>query len=186
MTKWKLYTGLIALITVGTLAFNVLTAYVSYPTAEHRRIGQELTTLDAKAFNPDNDYEKIVNSDHYKELVNSQEAIYTTRMTFGVGALSIVIGVAVVVALYRYLRRNRITSKPIRATVLIDTAATALIMIPTIYISELVTGIKNEPLTMILLLISLPFAVGFSALITFAIAKVTEWHYNRSHGFIEE
>ena len=186
MTKWKIYIILITIITVGTLAFNVLTSYAIYPTAEHRRIGQELATLDEKAFNPDNDYSKIVNSEQYKELISSREAVYTTRMAIGVGVLSAIIGVAVIVALYRYLRRNHITSKPIGATVLIDTAATALIMVPSMFINELVTGIKNEPITMIMFLIAVPFAVGFSAIITFAIAKITEWYYNRSHGFIEE
>ena len=186
IAKWKLYAFLITLITVGTLVFNVLTAYVTYPSAEHRRIGQELATLDSKAFSPNSDYEKIVNSDKYKDLTRSREAIYTTRMAVGVAALSTIIGVAIVVALYRFLRRNHITTKPIRATVLIDTVATALIMISAILISEPITGIKNEPITITMLLIAVPFAVGFSALITFMITKITERYYNRSHDPAEE
>ena len=184
--KWKIYIVLISLIAAITLGFSALTGYVSYPTTEHRKVGQELAKLDAKAFSLDGDFDKVVNSDRYKELTGSIEAIYTTRMAIGSAMLSAIISVAIVVAVYRYLRRNHITTRPIGATVFIDTTATALVMIPTIYIGELVTGIKNDPLTMILLIISLPFAVVFSAIISYIIARITEWHYNRSHGFIEE
>jgi len=186
MTKWKIYSALIALIVVFTLGFTALTTYVTYPTVEHRHVGQQLAKLDAKAFSLGEDYSKISNSKEYRGLIDSQESVYTIRMGIGSGVLSAIVSVAIIVALYRYLRRNRITSKPIMATVLIDAAASALTIIPAIYIGQAISGIQNEPITMIMLLISAPFAVGFGALITFVIAKITEWYYNRSHGFIEE
>jgi len=186
MTKWKIYATLVAIITAGTLAFTALTAYVTYPTAEHRRVGQELSKLDAKAYSLNEDYAKVAESKEYRELIESQESTYTIRMGIGSGILSMVLSVAVIVAVYRYLRRNRITNRPVRATVFIDMATTALTVLPTLYIGEAITGIKTDSMAMVMLLVSLPFVIGFSALITLLIAKIAEWHYNRSHGFIEE
>jgi hypothetical protein len=186
LAKWKLYTLLVAVIALGTLAFNSATAYVAYPTVEHRKVGQEIARLEAKSFSEDGNRDKIVNSQEYKDLTGSKENIYTTRMSIGSAVLSTIISVAIVVALYRYLRRNRITSKPVSVTVLLDTAAVALITIPSIYIGEWITGVRIESLTLVLVLVSIPFAIGLNALIAFAIAKVAEWHYNRSYGFTEE
>lgn len=188
VAKWKLYSGLIALIAVVTIGFTALTAFVAYPTAEHRKVGQDIAELSNKMYSANDPaaMDKIAKSDEYKDLMNSKENVYTTRMGIGSGVLSAIISVSIVVALYRYLRRNLITTKPVGATVLIDTIAVAIITIPTIFIGEAITGIKTEPLVMVMLLVSLPFVVGFSALITYVIAKIAEWHYNRSHGFIEE
>jgi len=185
MAKWKVYSALIALVAAVSFGFTVLTTFVTYPTDAHRKVAQELSVLDKEAFSS-NKYEKIMKSDKYKDLANSRENVYTIRMGIASGILSAIISVAIVVALYRYLRRYHITAKPVGATVLIDTVATAIVMLPAMYIGELLTGIKTDPLMMIMLLIGVPFAVAFSALITFVIAKITEWHYNRSHGFIEE
>lgn len=185
VAKWKLYSGLVALIAAVTFGFSVLTVFVSYPTAEHRRVGQEIAKIDDKALTSEN-FEKLINSDRYRELSRSTENNYTKRMSIGSGILSMIINVAIVVALYRYLRRHYITTKPVGVTVLIITIAGAIEMLPSIYASEFITGIKTEPFMMVALLIAAPFAIGFSALITFLIAKITEWHYNRSHGFVEE
>lgn len=184
--KWKLYGTLIGAITAVTLLFSAFTTYVTYPTAEHRKVGQELAKFDAKLFSLDENYAEVTKSKEYKDLQTTQENVYTSRMGIGSSVLSAMISVAIVVALYRYLRRNNITPKPVSTTVLIDAAAMAIIMLPTIYIGELITGIKTEPLMMVMLLIATPFAVGFNALITFVIAKITEHFYNRSHGALEE
>lgn len=185
IAKWKIYSGLVALIAVVSFGFAVFTAWATYPTMEHRQVAQELAVLNQKAFGSNN-VEKITNSDEYKALNDSRENVYSIRMGIGSSVLSAVIGVAMVVAVYRYLRRNRITIKAVGATVLIDTIAMAIIALPIMYVSDTITGIKTEPVMMVMLLISLPFSIGISALLAFVIAKIAEWHYNRSHGFIEE
>lgn len=185
IVKWKLYTALVVGISVLTLGFSAITTYTAYPTAEHRATAQKLAALDKKALSS-GDIEKVRESSEYKELAGARENIYTTRMAIGSSVLSAVIGVAIVVALYRYLRRNEVTESPIAATVVIDTAASVVIMLPSIFIGEFITGIKTEPMMMAMLLVSMPFAAGFSALLAYIIAKVTEGHYNRSHGITEK
>src|SRR5690606_12631778 len=144
--------------------FSAITSYTAYPTAEHRATAQKLAELNNKAMSSGN-IEKVRESSEYKELVGSRENIYTTRMAMGSSALGAIISVAIVVALYRYLRRNEITERPIATTVIIDTIASTAIMLPSIFIGEFITGIKTEAMMMVLLLVSLPFAAGFSALL---------------------
>lgn len=177
--KWKIYSVLILLVAAVSLGFTALTAFVMYPTSEHRQVGQELAALDTKSISS-GDYKAVANSDKYKELASSYENTYTTRMGIGSSILNAIISVSIVVALYRYLRRNRITPRPIRTTVFVDSAAMALMIIPSMYIGQLITGIQTEPFLMVMLLISAPFAVAFNALIAFVIARFAEWHYNRS------
>lgn len=184
--KWKIYFAAIGLIASVTLLFSIFTTYVTYPTDAHRKVAQELAKQDAKALSPNADYAKIIASKEYKELLATQENVYTTRMAIGSSILSTVISVAMVVALYRYLRRHEITENPIGVTVLLDAVAMALTMLPIIFIGEWITGIKTEALVMIGLLIAVPFAVGFNALITFIIAKITEWYYDRSESKLKQ
>ena len=181
---WKIYGVLILLVAAVSLSFTALTAFVMYPTSEHRQVGKELATLDSKSISSGN-YKVLAKSDKYKELASSYENTYTTRMGIGSSILNAVISVSIVVALYRYLRRNQITPKPIRVTVLVDTAAMAIMIIPSMYIGQLITGIQTEPFLMVMLLISAPFAVAFNALIAFVIARFAEWHYNRSQDSVE-
>ena len=187
-SKWKVYTVLALLIAVGTFAFDAGTMYASYPTAKHREVARDISTLDNKAFSlaGKQDPNVILESDEYKTLQATTENAYSTRMGIASGVLGVILGIAVVVAVYRYLRRNVITRKPVGATVLINTLAAVIVAVPTLYLTPWLTGVKIDMITGLLLLAALPFALAFGMLITFLVAKIAEWHYNRSHGFIED
>lgn len=184
--KWKIYLLLTLLIAVGTTAIDFGTMLASYPTEKHREVSRRMSELDNKAFGEGNNQDSILESDEYKTLQASNEFTYSLRMSMGSAALAIIIGIAIVVATYRYLRRNLITRKPVGATVLINTLAAVLIAVPSVYMTQWLTGATVDPLVVMLLLAAAPFAIAFGALLTFIIAKITEWHYNRSHGFIED
>ena len=183
--KWKVYTLLTLLIIGVTLAFDSGTLLASYPTEKHREVSRSLSALNNKVFSS-GDPEKILESKEFKALEATPENTYSTRMSLASAALSVIMGIGIVAATYRYLRGNRITSKPIAATVLINTAASFVLIVPSLYMTEWLAGATVEAELLMLMLLGAPFALAFGVLITFLIAKVTEWHYNRSHGFIED
>lgn len=183
--KWKVYILLTVAIAVGTIALEAGMMLASYPTQQHREVASKITELDNKSFGSQNP-DAILNSQEYKKNQDSIENVYSTRMGFGSGALSVIINIAIVVATYRYLRRNLVTRKPIGATVLIVTIASLLTAVPSFYLSSFLIGSNLSPVMLLLLAASIPFAIGFSVLATFLVAKATEWHYDRSHGFIED
>jgi hypothetical protein len=187
-SKWKVYTALTLLIAAGTLAFDAGTMYASYPTEKHREVARKISALDTKAYSltSTQDPSVVLESDEYKTLQATTENVYSTRMGIGSGVLGVILGVAVVVAVYRYLRRNLITRKPVGATVLINTLAAVAVAVPSVLLTPLLTGMKIDTITALLLIAALPFALAFGMLLTFLVAKIAEWHYNRSHGFIED
>lgn len=184
--KWKIYTLLILLIAVGTTALDFGMMLASYPTAKHQDISRNIAKLDSKAFSDGQDMNKVFESDEYTSLKNSTENVYSTRMSIASGVLSVIIGVAIIAAVYRYLRRNNITRRSVGATVLISVLAAFISAVPGIYMSQWLAGDSLDPIAIMLLIAATPFALGFIALGSFLIAKIAEWHYNRSHGFIED
>ena len=188
VAKWKIYTALIALITVGMIIFEAGTMYVSYPTPKHREVAQSITRLDQSAFGGGNaNPEAVFESDEYKNLQSSTENTYSTRMGVGSGVLSVVLSIAVIVAVYRYLRRNIITRRPIGATIFINVLASILSTAVVFVVAKwFLDSVVESPVILMSLVFALPFAIGFGILATFLVAKAAEWHYNRSHGFMEE
>ncbi len=184
--KWKIYLVLTLLIAVGTTAIDFGTMLASYPTEKHREVSRRISELDNKAFGSGDKQDSILESDEYKTLQASNELTYSLRMSMASAVVASVVGIAIVVATYRYLRRNLITRKPVGATVLINTLAAFLVAVPSVYMTQWLTDAAVDPLVILLLLAAAPFAIALGALLTFVIAKITEWHYNRSHGFIED
>lgn len=185
MAGWKLYTLLILAISVGWIGFTAATMFAAYPTENHRETSRKLTAMTQKAAADEKAFTRLQNSEEYKALESSTENVYSTRMSIGAGVLNMVLSIAVIVGVYRYLRRNRVTAKPVKATVWVNVAVMILTTVPTLYISQLLTGIGIDSLTMILLLAATPFAIAFEALLTLLVAKIAEWHYSRAHGFTD-
>ncbi len=183
--KWKVYILLTLLITAVTLAFDFGTLVASYPTAEHREVSRQLSDLNNKVFTSDNP-EAGIESEEYKAIEATPENTYSMRMSMASAALSVVMSVGIIVLTYRYLRSNMITRKPITATVVINTIVAFVLIVPSYYMSQWLAGTTVESELMMLMLIGAPFALAFSVLITYVIARIAEWHYNRSHGFIED
>lgn len=183
--KWKVYTILIAIIAVGMLVFNFGTAYLAYPTEKHRSVAASLNDLSQQAMADGNSLE-VIESDEYKTLAATTENVYSTRMGIGSGVLSLIITVAITVAVYRYLRRHSVTPRPIGGTVLVSVVVSVVTAVASVLYGMWLSPIKTESPMFLALLAAVPFAVAISALFAFLIAKVAEWHYNRSHGFIED
>lgn len=177
----KQYFVITLMIAAVTLSFSTLTTYLAYPTTEHRAVGQQLAELQKVELSLDQAEVTKEDAKAIDELSATVENTYTTRMSMGAGFLSVVISVAVIAALYRYLRRNDITDRPVFVTVFINTVASTLVILPSVYITKWITGIPIDSLTMIFLILSMPLAIGFTVLFTFFITKMTERHYNRSN-----
>jgi Kef-type K+ transport system membrane component KefB len=187
-SKWKIYSGLVLLIAIGMLGYNVITVYVSYPTQKHREVARQITELDRRAYGSPSDQnpEGILKSAEYQTLQKSSENQYSSRSGIASGILGLILYVGVVATTYRFLRKHLVTRKPVGATVLINMVAATIVAAPTLYITQWIMGTGIDPLMGLLLLAALPFTVVFSVIITFIVAKITEWHYSRSHGFGED
>lgn len=173
-------------VTVGTLTLlNVVgfvTTPIAYPTEAHRDVAKELRLVEAKAFTSQNP-EKLFNSDSYKELSSSPETQYSMIVSIGSGLVQLVLWIALIVTLYKYIRRSRVTKRPILLLASIEAILTGLVAIPLIAVEGLFVGASSlpfEPIALIPLVIGATL-VGFG--LTALAAKLVELHYNRNHGF---
>lgn len=183
--KWKIYLAIVGVIVGIDLAVSVLSTVVSYPTADHRQTAQQLNDLNQRGMNGE-DIFKITESKEYKSLSSSPNNVYTNWALGLTFLLQAIIFVTVIFQVYRYLRKRLITEHPVGITVLLYSLALLVTMIPTYVFTEWFTGVKANEITMIVTLIAAPFTVLLSVLITFLVAKIAEWQYNRSHGFLAD
>jgi len=184
--KWLIYLILTTVISLGTITFDAGTMLASYPTEKHRDVARELNEMTKQAFSGGKDSSNVMESDAYKALEDSRENVYSTRMGIGSSLLSLIISTAIIVAVYRYFRRSRLTNRPIGATVGISAVTAVLTGAATLLYGAWLTPFNDSGSALLALLAMVPLVAGFGALYAFLVAKATEWHYNRSHGFMED
>lgn len=189
-SKRKVYTTLIVILSVLTLFLSAATVWIAHPTSQHRQTAQSITNLSEKAFaSPDaTASEQILNSKEYKDLIASPENTYTTNASIATTVALFIASAIATVFVYRYLRKIRITRDAVGVTVWLTVIVGLVTYYPGLYISGLVAGpssISNGAMFLISLAV-LPFALVFSALLTYVVARITDNFYNRTHGFIED
>ena len=183
--KWKVYGVIVAILFGVQAAASVLSVVASFPTEAHRSVNRQITDYSPEMFSSDDGMKMLV-SKEYKALNDSPENTYT-QWALGLTTLAqFVLFIVMIFGAYRYLRKNRITSHAVRATVLLYLLATALVTVPTWLFNNWYTGTTVDELVLLVLLAGAPFMIGGSILVTFLVAKLAEWHYNRSHGFVED
>ena len=183
--KWKVYL-LATLLMFGVQgAVSVLSVVVSYPTAEHRSVSSKISNYSTEMMKAD-DGMKTYESQEYKDLNASPENVYTNWALGLTTAAQFVLFVVVIFGLYRYLRKHRVSTHAVRVTVLLYMLSSLLATVPTWLFNTWYTGSVIDELVLFVLLAGAPFMIGFSVLVTFLVAKLAEWHYNRSHGFIAD
>lgn len=183
--KTKIFGILAGIFLVTGLGSSILTTVIAYPTPDHRRVAAEFAEINNRFLSdPSAD---IVTSPEYQRLSDHPNIKYSDQVNNIGGVVSLLIWVATIIFGYRYIRKYRLVSHPIRTIVLAEAVAVVLTIIPTELFMRSYAGITSpfasDAFSMTIMIIS---ATLISALLTWIIAKVTEWQYNRSHGFIED
>lgn len=189
-SKWLVWTALLGLFTMVSFGLYAVSGVSTYPTDKHRQVASEYADLSAKVWEQ-KDVAKALENPRLKELESSPEMAYSNIAGIGIGIVQFVIWVALVGFAFNYLRKNRIGKEQVRAIALIDATSTVLLMIPLLLLApyfgypkqtSLIPGV--DPIASAL--ITMPFVFLFSALITYIIARIFRWRYDRKYNFAVE
>lgn len=192
LDKWSIYGILLAIFTLGSFALWALSGLVAYPTAAHREVDVKIAELTEKAWAQGDltKMDEVFQSPEMVGLLDTPEAKYTSTVNLVAGILQIVIWVAVVGIAYNYLRKKRIGKDQAKTVALIN-GVSALITFPLTFIlagvfypasMTSIPGIDNA----IVIIAGLPFVFGFSVLLTYVVARIFQWRYNRKYNFAVE
>jgi hypothetical protein len=181
----KTFGALVGLFLVVGLGLSILTTAIAYPTASHKQVAKEFTQLNNTAFR--NGDLGISTSSDYKRLSTKAETKYSDTVN-GVGTVvQLLVWAAMVVYSYRYLRKYRLVKHPVRAIAFAEGVGVGITILPMELFLRGYAGIEStfsyEPFALAVMMIS---TILISIAMTAIIAKIVEWQYNRSHGFIEE
>lgn len=184
-TKLKTYGILTALFVVVGLGLTILTSVIAYPTQSHKQVGAALAEINNTAFR-DGDV-NITTTPEYKRLNEHQNTVYSNWVG-GIGTfVQLVVWVVMIVLAYRHLRKYRLAKNPALAIGFIGAVTAVLTIIPSDLFIRAYAGIAppfGYELPIVIITIVMTFL--FSLLVTWLVAKIVEWKYNRSHGFIED
>lgn len=185
MKKLKVFGMLVGFFLVVGLALSVITTVVAYPTDGHKRVATEFSEINNTAFR-DGKFD-VVNSPEYKQLAEHPNTKYSDTVN-GIGAVvQLLIWVAMIVFAYRYLRKYRLVKHPVRTIAFAEAVGVALTVVPMDQFMTRYTGISMpfsaDAFSLTIMLVSTTL---ISLFVTWLVAKIVEWQYNRSHGFIED
>lgn len=181
VSKLKTYIAIIAVVLGITFSASVVSSIATYPTSEHRQNARELSVMDSKLFNGEISPE-ILDSEEYKSLSNNTYGQYSAIAGIVVLVLQFGLMVYVVGAIYRYIRTRRLTNHTAWVTTLLYSVAGIIAMAPTLLFDNWYTGYPLPSAGMLIL--TVVAAVIFGTLITYLVARIYQWYYNRKHSFI--
>lgn len=181
VSKKKSYLLLAGVFAVVGLVIPAVSFYATYPTDAHILVERDRRAAEQQAYKAD-DPQKYFESEEYTQTVENQEASYSSTVGIISGVVSMVAWVLSVVWGYLYIRKHRINQHPIWTVVGLNVLFTLLVS-PLLYLfDQRLTGTADNPYTVFFIagaIVGLPLAAGLTAI----VAKLTEYFYNRSHGF---
>lgn len=180
--KWAKLVVITAALTVISIAFAAGSMYIAHPTEEHKQVTREFAKLSMseEAYSNPTFFERK----EYRDLESSEQNQHTVRVGFASALVGLVGGIALLVAVYHYLRRYRVTKNAVTATVLTSVIAGMLSSMVMAFVEPWFIGSKlYDPLLMggvlfFTLLISLP--------LTYLVVRIIKWNYDRKHSFVVE
>lgn len=181
--KWQSLAIITAVISLLLIALSIFSIAAAYPTESHKSVTRELQRLDEKAFGQQ-DFTTIINSEKYKTLAASPEQQYITKASFAMLIVNVIVNVAIIGIVYRYIRKHRLTAHPVGATVITVTIGTFMSLIFTTYFNAFYLGVALPQIALILFGIFICLVI--TPLIVAVIARIFQWSYNRKHSFVVE
>lgn len=184
-TKLKTFGLLVGLFLFVGLGLSVLTTVIAYPTDGHKQVAAEFTEINNSVFRDGN--LEVVNSQEYKQLSEHPNTKYSDMVSNTGTAIQLLIWVAMIVFAYRYLRKYRLVKHPVRTIAFAEAVGVALTIVPMERFMNWYAGVSSpfsqDVFSITIMLISTTL---ISLFLTWLVAKIVEWQYNRSHGFIED
>ncbi|HEY0964859.1 MAG TPA: hypothetical protein VGE13_00055 [Candidatus Saccharimonadales bacterium] len=190
MNRWSAWGIILAIFMAMNLGLYAASGLIVHPTEAHRKVATEYSELSTKAWEQE-DVMKAFENPKLKALESSPEMAYSNMAMMATTLVQIVVWVAFVGVAFNYLRKNRIGKVQAMAVALIDAIGTVVLMIPLLLLSPyfgypessmMIPGI--DPI--IGTLIAMPFAFIFSILITYLVARIFQWRYDRKYNFAVE
>lgn len=181
--KARVYASIIGLVLAANILLSAVTVFINYPTEAHRATARQLDVLSVNMFTG-GDFSQIMNSDEYKKAAESPEANYTNMATAYTLLFNVVANIVLIGMVYYYLRKHRMSSKVVGATVLLVSIGQLLPLVFTqfgsaFYIGTLMPGIGSIAFMFFIGIIIAPLVIAI-------IARIFDWHYNRKHSFVIE
>jgi hypothetical protein len=181
--KGRIYATIVGLVFVANLLLNALVVFINYPTEAHRSVARHIDAASLQMFNG-GDFAKIMESEEYKKVVESSEAQYTNLATFYTLVFSFLVSVAILGAVYYYLRKHRITNKPVWVTVLLVSLGGLLPLIITAFGTAMYLGTQMPGIGHIIFMLFIGLVMA--PLVNAVITKIFDWHYNRKNSLVIE
>lgn len=190
-SRWSAWGILLAIYMAGSLGLYAASGIASFPTQAHRDVASEYSKLSAKAWEQE-DVTKALEDPKLKALESSPETKYSGIATIATTIVHVVAWIVFVGLAFNYLRKNRIGKEQAMAVALIEALGTVILMLPMLFLTPYV-GYPKDPYgfipgidPVVQTLIGMPFAFIFSVLITYLVARIFQWRYDRKYNFAVE
>ena len=179
--KRNVYAAIIGLVLVVNILLNAASIFISYPTEAHRATARQLDVISVNMLGGD-DIGKIMDSESYKKAAESHEANYSNAANAYTLIVSWIAGIALIGAVYRYVRTRRLSKKVVRDTVLLVSIGQFLPLLFTHIGMALYLGTQLPGLGTILFMAFIGIVIA--PLVVLLFARIFDWYYNRKHSFV--
>lgn len=179
--KGLVYASIIGLVLMANIVLSAAIVGINYPTEAHRATARQLDTLTANMFNGD-DFAKIMDSDEYKNAAESPEAKYTNMVTIFTLLVNTIGSIAIIGAVYFYLRKHRLSAKPVGITVLLVCVGQLLPLVFTQFGSAFYIGTQMPGVGSVAFMLFIGIVIA--PLVVLIITRIFDWYYNRKHSFV--
>lgn len=180
---WRSFVNITVAITLMLLTLNIVTLIGSYPTQSHRNVAHSLQTLDEQAF-AQQDFTTVTHSKEYTTLTATPEQHYSSIASAIFLVVTIVVNIAIVGGVYRYVRKHRVTTKPVQTTVILVTIGGLLPLIMTAYIGSMYLNMPLPQLGHVIFMLFIGLVM--TPLVVAVMTRIFQWFYDRKHSFIVE
>jgi hypothetical protein len=178
--------GICSVIIVLVAIIGIVTSSVSmlatYPTPNHRTVIRQFNELNRKA--QQGDFKKVLESAEYKELQATPEMSYSVTASIIATIIETILGVAIIGYIYYYLRRSRLVKKATAATTWLYVLGSSLVIPVVVYLESAVVTQRPPELVDTILIIIANLTIGTA--ITYLVARLFKWNYDRKHSFAVE
>ena len=180
--KGRVYAGIIGLVLAANILLSAMIVFINYPTEAHRATARQLDVVSMSVFSENgSDFSQIMESEEYKKLTSSSEANYTNIATIYTLVFNLLASIAIIGAVYYYLRKHRIANKVVGATVLLVSLGQLLTIVFTPFATAWYLGSQMPGIGSFAFMLFIGIFVA--PLIVAVIAKIFDWQYGRMHSF---
>jgi hypothetical protein len=177
------FASIIGLVFALNVVLSAAVVLINYPTEAHRSVYRQLDALNSSMWSG-SDFTVVMDSDEYKRLSGSPEANYTNIATTVTLLVNSVVSIAIIGGVYHYLRKHRITKRPVGATVLLVTLGGLVPLVLTAFAAAAYIGTPTPGVGHVVFMLFIGLVIA--PLVIALIARIFQWYYNRKHSFVIE